>query len=114
MRSLHDEHQRQAIHLVGVQVKVDGPAPTCPRCSGPMGVQKTVKRNAATLAHGGLGIRETVWVCNSGCRVAGSNALSTLAPRVTSRSASLAQILPPRSVIGYDVMVHVGLGVCRR
>ena len=97
---MHDEHQRQVIHLVGVQVKVDDPTPACPRCGNPMGVEKTLKRNGVTLAHGVLGIHETVWICNSGCRVAGS--------RVTSRSASLAQILPPRSIIGYDVMVHVG------
>lgn len=101
MRSLHVEHQRQAIHLVGIQVKADDPKPACPRCGGPMGVQKTVKRNAVTLAHGGLCIHETVWVCNSGCSVSGL--------RVTSKSASLARILPPRSTIGYDVMVHIGL-----
>lgn len=98
---MHDEHQRQVSSLAGVRVTVDGPTPACPRCGDPMGVQKTVKRNGVTLAHGVFGIHETVWVCDSACKVAGS--------RVTSRSASLAEILPPRSVIGYDVMVRVGV-----
>lgn len=66
-----------------------------------MGVQKTLTRTGVTLAHGSFRIRETVHVCASGCKKAGK--------LVTHRPSSIAELLPPKSVIGYDVMVHVGL-----
>ncbi|RKX37177.1 MAG: hypothetical protein DRP64_17595 [Verrucomicrobia bacterium] len=45
---------------------------------------------------------ETVWVCAAGC-VYPSGA------RVTQRAESLAKIIMPNRVVGYDVMVFVGL-----
>ena len=67
-----------------------------------MEVQKTIQRHGMTLEHGAFEVRETVHVCGSGCRHC-SGAL------VTRRAASLAQRIPRGSVVGYDVMVFVGL-----
>ena len=82
-------------------VAVSEPAGACPVCGVPMGVQKTLTRWGVTLDHRRFRIHETVHVCSSGCRQAGR--------LVTRRPASLSELLPPGSVIGYDVMVHVGL-----
>lgn len=66
-----------------------------------MGVQKTVPRHGVTLAHGPFHLQEKVYVCTPACRPAGH-------PRV-HHTPTLAALLPPRSVVGYDVMVAVGL-----
>jgi hypothetical protein len=66
-----------------------------------MAVQKTVQRHGLTLSHGAFRVRETVRVCVSGCRHEGA--------RVVHRPATLACLIPPGSVVGYDVMVHIGL-----
>lgn len=66
-----------------------------------MGVQKTLQRNGVTLAHGTFRVREIVHVCAARCEKQGS--------LVTRRAAALAELIPPRSTVGYDVMVHVGL-----
>jgi hypothetical protein len=49
-----------------------------------------------TLSHGRFRLRQTVRVCASGCRR-------------KKRPGALAGLIPPRGVVGYDVMVHVGL-----
>jgi len=49
-----------------------------------------------TLTHGRFRLRQTVRVCASGCRG-------------KKRPGALAGLIPPRGVVGYDVMVHVGL-----
>lgn len=74
---------------------------TCPVCHGAMHVQKTVRRNGLTLSHGSFSVRETVRVCASVCSQEGSP--------VVRRPTTLASLIPPGSVVGYDVMVHVGL-----
>lgn len=53
-----------------------------------------------TLAHGSFGIRETVtvYVCASGCKKEGR--------LVTERPLNLAQLLSPKTVVGYDAMAH--------
>lgn len=66
-----------------------------------MRVQKTVPHSGMTLAHGSFRSRETIYDCPSGCKQGGK--------RVIVRAASLARLLVPKSVTGYDVMVHVGL-----
>jgi len=66
-----------------------------------MKVQKTVQHTGLTLAHGSFRSRETVYVCPSRCKQGGK--------RVTARSSRLAKLLLPKSTVGYDVMVHVGL-----
>jgi len=68
-----------------------------------MNVQKTIQRSGRTLAHGSFRVGETVWVCPSGCKQEGKP--------VTARSSHLAQLLLPRSRVGYDVLVYVG---CQR
>jgi hypothetical protein len=90
------------MHALGdLLVTLDHAAEVCPTCGVPMQVQKTRGRTGVTLAHGTFHLQETVDVCPSGCRQAGRP--------VTHRAAALAAILPPGSVVGYDVMVAVGL-----
>ena len=61
-----------------------------------MRVLKTWERTGVTLRHGRFRLRQTVRVCASGCRG-------------KKRPRTLANLIPPGSVVGYDVMVHVGL-----
>ena len=98
---LRDDHQRQVVSLAGIEVAVTEPAGECRVCRRWMHVQKTVARQGITLAHGRFRTRETVYICPSGCLEAG-------AP-VRQRASSLAELLPPGSILGYDVMVQVGL-----
>jgi hypothetical protein len=74
----------------------------CPRCGGPMLVQKTAARTGRTLAHGPFDARETVHVCAAGCRWPSG-------ARVTRRAACLSEALIPLATVGYDVLVFVGL-----
>jgi len=83
--------------LVGVDT-ADGP---CEGCGGRTHVQKTVQRRVATLAHGAFQARERVRECVAHCHQP-SGAL------VTTRSAALAQQVPPGAVHGYDLEVAVG------
>ena len=75
---------------------------SCPLCSGPMLVRKTAPRSGWTLEHGSFEARETVHVCGAGC-------CWPSGARFTRRAASLAERLPRKSNVGYDVMVLVGL-----
>jgi hypothetical protein len=87
--------------LAGVLVTADEPRKTCAFCQGPMDVQKTLQRQAITLAHGPFRVREIVHVCAARCKKRGA--------LVTQRAAALAELIPPKSTVGYDVMVHVGI-----
>ena len=100
INSLHQSHQLQVKELEEVSVAVREPA-VCPDCGVTMKVQKTVCRAGRTLAHGCFQVEETFYVCSSGCRKDGKP--------VTARSAQLAELLVPRSTVGYDVIVFVGL-----
>jgi len=73
----------------------------CPLCQGPMHVQKTLQRQAITLAHGLFRVREAVYVCGDRCERAGS--------LVTRRAQALTELIPPKSTVGYDIMVYVGI-----
>jgi len=86
--------------VAGVLVDADKGARSCSICGRSMRVQKTWERTAMTLAHGCFRIRQTVYVCPSGCRRGG---------RLVRGKSPLADLIPPRGVVGYDVMVHVGL-----
>jgi len=86
----------------GVLVQVSAAAAPCGACGGPTRVQKTVRRHGKTLEHGEFEARESVRVCAGGCYHALGN-------RVTRRAVSLTQCIEPGRVIGYDVMVLVGL-----
>jgi len=67
-----------------------------------MRVQKTFPHGGRTIEHGTFEVCETVWVCAAGCHHP-SGAL------VTQRAELPAKIIMPNRVVGYDVMVFVGL-----
>ena len=67
-----------------------------------MRVQKTFPHGGRTIEHGTFEVCETVWVCAAGC-------VHPSGARVTQRAKSLAKIIMPNRVVGYDVMVFVGL-----
>lgn len=73
----------------------------CPLCQGPMHVQKTLQRQAITLAHGRFCVREVVYVCDHRCQRRGA--------LVTRRAPALTELIPPKSTVGYDILVSVGL-----
>jgi hypothetical protein len=74
----------------------------CPICEGATKVQKTVPRLGRTLTHGPFEAQETVYECAGKCRWPSG-------ARVVQHAACLQESLMPGSVIGYDVMVFVGL-----
>ncbi len=84
----------------GVRVFVDESPSPCAVCGELMLVQKTILRHGTTLEHGQFRARETVYECTD-CR---KNGMKT-----TRRAAALAARLPPKGVVGYDVIVFVGL-----
>jgi len=67
-----------------------------------MHVQKTMPRSGRTLEHGSFEAQETVFVCADRCRWPSG-------PLVTFRAACLSERLPQKQIVGYDVMVFVGL-----
>jgi len=66
-----------------------------------MHVQKTLQRQAVTLAHGRFRLREVVYVCAERCQREGS--------LVTRRAPALTELIPPRSTVGYDILTYVGI-----
>ena len=98
---MQDGYRNHLLDVAGVLVIADDPREPCPVCDAWMHVLKTVRRNGLTLSHGRFSVRETVRVCTAGCRREG-------AP-VIHRPGALTELIPPGSVVGYDVMVHVGL-----
>jgi hypothetical protein len=88
-------HQRSQ-SVAGALVDAEQAPERCPVCGDSTRVQKTWERTGVTLQHGAFRLRQTVRVCVSGCR--GKKPISTL-----------AGLIPARSVVGYDVMVYVGL-----
>jgi hypothetical protein len=101
IHSVQEGYQDRVRKLAGVMVSLEEAGKDCPVCQGCTRVLKTVPRSGVTLLHGSFCIRETVRVCVSGCTKQGS--------LVTQHSATLAELIPPKSTVGYDVMVHVGL-----
>lgn len=78
-----------------------------------MHVQKTVERAGSTLAHGAFRVRETVHVCAAGCTRPTRPATAELKVEVSQvavirRQPELAELLLPRSTVGYDVLCFVG------
>jgi len=72
-----------------------------------MHVRKTVEHRGVTLAHGGFQVRETVHVCAAGCIKPGADGKPGRA--VIKRQAAVAELLLPKSTVGYDVMTFIGL-----
>jgi len=62
-----------------------------------MPVQKTLQRQAVTLAHGRFRVREVVYVCDDRGEREGS--------LVTRRAQGLTELVPPKSTVGYDILV---------
>lgn len=102
---MHSQQRRcvQQIHdTAGALVQVSEAPQACCLCGGPMRVQKTVRRHGKTLEHGEFEAHERIQVCAGGCcHPSGS--------RVTRRAGALTKCIEPGRVIGYDVMVFVGL-----
>jgi hypothetical protein len=86
----------------GMLVFVDAEPEPCSVCGGAMHVQKTRRRHGITLEHGRFIAHETVYVCAARCR----RDDGTLATR---RASALAERLPPKGTVGYDLIVFVGL-----
>lgn len=63
-------------------------------------VQKTIQRHCTTLEHGPFQVRETVYVCAAGCTKDGGKS--------TCRAHALQTRIPPKGVVGYDVIAFVG------
>ena len=102
---MHGQQRRcvEQIHdTAGALVEVSEAPQACSMCGGPMRVQKTVRRHGKTLEHGEFEAHERIHVCADGCR-------HPSGARVTRRALALSQCIEPGSVIGYDVMVFVGL-----
>lgn len=72
-----------------------------------MHVRKTFEHRGVTLAHGSFRVRETEHICAAGCTEPTSDGHDRRA--LVRRQPQLAQILLPRSTIGYDVMAFVGI-----
>lgn len=70
-------------------------------CGGELNVEKTFRHHGKTLAHGHFEARETVHVCAKGCR-------DDHGRPVRQRQQVFADLLLPRSTVGYDVMAFVG------
>ncbi|MBU0646786.1 hypothetical protein KJ611_04960 [Patescibacteria group bacterium] len=88
--------------MAGARVEIDEPERGCSVCEGKMGVHKTRDRRGLTLVHGAFRAHQVERVCLAGCRQRGA--------RIHHRPAALARLLLPRSTVGYDVMVAVGMG----
>jgi len=82
-----------------VSAKDDGGL--CDFCKGPMRVQKSFHHEGRTIEHGTFSVRETVYVCGNRCRDDGM--------LFTKRAQSVVRTLMPNSIIGYDLMVFVGI-----
>ena len=103
IRSVAHRCHQQILCTTDTCISADEEPGICPVCGEQRWyVQKTRPRHGRTLAHGQFEARETVRVCASGCRHP-SGLL------VTRGSGSLTKHLPPSSIVGYDVMVRVGL-----
>jgi hypothetical protein len=107
VHQLDDHHRLEIRRLAGCRVVADDAASPCPVCGGPMRVRKTFEHGGMTLAHGPFEVRETVFVCAAGCTRLGPDGQGRRA--VIQRQAQVAELLLPRSTVGYDVMTFVGL-----
>jgi hypothetical protein len=104
---LQTAQQARLRQLGDVRVRVDEPCGPCPRCGGPMHVRKTSERDGLTLAHGRFRVHQAEYVCAKGCTAQPPGAVE---PRpLVRRPSAVTRLLLPRSTVGYDLMVFVGL-----
>jgi hypothetical protein len=71
-----------------------------------MQVRKTTLHGGQTLAHGAFEVHETIYVCAGGCETTTADGKRRA---LIHRQPEVAQLLLPRSTVGYDVMTFVGL-----
>ena len=102
MHTLHSRFIKGVLDLSGVVVTAKEQPGCCEICQGPMRVQKAFRHEGRTIAHGTFDVHETVWVCAARCRHPSGEL-------VTRRANSVAQCIMPNSIVGYDLMVSVGL-----
>lgn len=102
MRRLQEDGRARALSTAGVVLAVETADGPCPQCSGPTGVQKTVRHRVVTLEHGAFVARETVRACTGRCTHPSGRL-------VIRRSEELARQVASGVVYGYDLEVHVGL-----
>ena len=93
---MEEQCRQRSRSVSGVLVNAEQANGPCSVCGKATRVSKTWQRTGVTLSHGRFRLRQTVRVCASGCRA-------------KKRPGALAGLIPPRGVVGYDVMVHVGL-----
>jgi hypothetical protein len=93
---LQDDCRQRSESVSGVLVEAEDAGRRCPACRGSTRVRKTWVRTGVTLSHGTFRLRQKVRICVTGC------------PGST-RAGALANLVPPRQVVGYDVMAYVGL-----
>ena len=84
-----------------MRVEIDESERGCAICGSKMGVRKTRERQGVTMAHGSFRAHQTERMCLAGCHGRGTKA---------QPPAALAKLLLPRSTVGYDVMVAIGMG----
>lgn len=96
IRQLEEQCRQRSQSVTGALVDAEQPLERCSACGDSTRVRKTWERTGVTLDHGAFRLRQTVRVCVSGCRG-------------KKRTGVLAGLIPPRGVVGYDVMVYVGL-----
>lgn len=96
IRQLEQQCRQRSQSVAGARVDAEQPLERCSVCGDSTRVQKTWERTGVTIEHGSFRLRQTVRVCVSGCRG-------------KKRMGTLAGLIPARSVVGYDIMVYVGL-----
>ena len=99
---MNDSCFKQVVGLADIVVSAKDEVGICDLCNGPMRVQKTFEHEGRTIEHGTFNVRETVYVCSERCR----NDDGTL---FTKRAESVIRTIMPNGIVGYDVMVRVGL-----
>ena len=103
IRSVGQRCRQQLRCTTDTCVSADEEPGICPVCGEARWyVQKTRARHGKTLTHGQFEARETVRICATGCHHSSGRL-------VTRGAGSLTQHLLPSSVVGYDIMVRVGL-----
>ncbi len=102
VHTLHSRFIKKVFDLSGVVVTAKEQPGCCEICQGPMRVQKSFQHEGRSIAHGTFDVNETVWVCAAKCRYPSGKL-------VTRRADSVVQCIMPNSIVGYDLMVWVGL-----
>jgi hypothetical protein len=98
---LEAETRDRTFNIAGLVIPLETPDDPCPKCGGPMLVQKSLPHRVVTLEHGSFIARETIRVCSQGC----TSSSGTL---LTRRSELLPRWVGRGAVYGYDIEVYVG------